>query len=128
MSRARLRTYASYTPTYAELQQISLAYRNCLRRKIQNAEFWSAPNFHVINIHRWLFNLITRAERTNFQMKSLLIVGIDESGWLLHVYFAIAASLCFVSKNSYTNCIKLYKNGSIIFAIQMLSLFLHIFF
>lgn len=29
------------------------------------------------------FNLITRAERTNFQMKSLLIVRIDESGWLL---------------------------------------------
>ncbi|XP_067205663.1 uncharacterized protein [Linepithema humile] len=38
MSRARLRTYASYTPTYAELQQISLAYRNCLRRKVQNTE------------------------------------------------------------------------------------------
>ncbi|XP_011646023.1 uncharacterized protein LOC105432773 [Pogonomyrmex barbatus] len=35
MSRARLRTYASYTPTDAELQQISSAYRNHLRRNLQ---------------------------------------------------------------------------------------------
>ncbi|KYN12625.1 PREDICTED: uncharacterized protein LOC108767271 [Trachymyrmex cornetzi] len=38
MSRARLRTYASYTPTDAELQQISLAYRSHLRKNIQDAE------------------------------------------------------------------------------------------
>ncbi|KAL6264981.1 hypothetical protein P5V15_005073 [Pogonomyrmex californicus] len=35
MSRARLRTYASYTPTDAELQQISSVYRNHLRRNLQ---------------------------------------------------------------------------------------------
>ncbi|GAB1861116.1 hypothetical protein CAJAP_02195 [Camponotus japonicus] len=38
MSRARLRTYASYTPTDAELQQISSTYRNYLRRNMQNME------------------------------------------------------------------------------------------
>ncbi|XP_071567040.1 uncharacterized protein [Temnothorax nylanderi] len=38
MSRARLRTYASYTPTDAELQQISLAYRSRLSRNMQDAE------------------------------------------------------------------------------------------
>ncbi|XP_012533404.1 uncharacterized protein LOC105835022 [Monomorium pharaonis] len=38
MSRARLRTYASYTPTDAELQQISSAYRTHLRRTVQDTE------------------------------------------------------------------------------------------
>lgn len=38
MSRARLRTYASYTPTDAELQQISLAYRSHLGKDIQDTE------------------------------------------------------------------------------------------
>jgi len=38
MSRARLRTYASYTPTDAELQQISSVYRNHLCRNIQDTE------------------------------------------------------------------------------------------
>ncbi|XP_077267658.1 uncharacterized protein LOC143900326 [Temnothorax americanus] len=38
MSRARLRTYASYTPTDAELQQISSAYRGRLSRNMQDAE------------------------------------------------------------------------------------------
>lgn len=38
MSRARLRTYASYTPTDAELQQISSTYRNYLRKNMQNME------------------------------------------------------------------------------------------
>ncbi|XP_039312755.1 uncharacterized protein LOC105203642 isoform X2 [Solenopsis invicta] len=38
MSRARLRTYASYTPTDAELQQISLVYRDHLRKTIQDTE------------------------------------------------------------------------------------------
>ncbi|XP_024883341.1 uncharacterized protein LOC112462046 isoform X1 [Temnothorax curvispinosus] len=38
MSRARLRTYASYTPTDAELQQISSAYRSRLSRNMQDAE------------------------------------------------------------------------------------------
>lgn len=41
MSRARLRTYASYTPTDAELQQISSAYRNHLHRNVQDAEAWN---------------------------------------------------------------------------------------
>ncbi|KAL0106722.1 hypothetical protein PUN28_015337 [Cardiocondyla obscurior] len=36
MSRARLRTYASYTPTDAELQQILSVYRSHLHRNIQN--------------------------------------------------------------------------------------------
>ncbi|XP_050465359.1 uncharacterized protein LOC126858806 [Cataglyphis hispanica] len=36
MSRARLRTYASYTPTDAELQQISSIYRNHLRRNTES--------------------------------------------------------------------------------------------
>ncbi|XP_072745437.1 uncharacterized protein [Anoplolepis gracilipes] len=39
MSRARLRTYASYTPTDAELQQISSSYRSHLRRNAQRMEF-----------------------------------------------------------------------------------------
>jgi len=38
VSRARLRTYASYTPTDAELQQISSVYRNHLCRNIQDTE------------------------------------------------------------------------------------------
>lgn len=38
MSRARLRTYASYTPTDAELQQISSTYRSHLRRNTQSTE------------------------------------------------------------------------------------------
>ncbi|KAL6448468.1 hypothetical protein ACFW04_000405 [Cataglyphis niger] len=36
MSRARLRTYASYTPTDAELQQYSSIYRNHLRRNTES--------------------------------------------------------------------------------------------
>ncbi|XP_014475300.1 PREDICTED: uncharacterized protein LOC106744782 isoform X2 [Dinoponera quadriceps] len=38
MSRARLRTYASYTPTDEELQQISSAYRSYLRKKLRDAD------------------------------------------------------------------------------------------
>ncbi|EZA56320.1 hypothetical protein DMN91_009616 [Ooceraea biroi] len=38
MCRARLRTYASYTPTDEELQQISSAYRSYLYKKLQSTE------------------------------------------------------------------------------------------
>ncbi|KYM93752.1 PREDICTED: uncharacterized protein LOC108781924 [Cyphomyrmex costatus] len=38
ISRARLRTYASYTPTDAELRQILLAYRSHLCKNIQDTE------------------------------------------------------------------------------------------
>lgn len=38
MCRARLRTYASYTPTDEELQQISSAYRSYLCKKLQSTE------------------------------------------------------------------------------------------
>ncbi|KAH0955605.1 hypothetical protein HN011_000446 [Eciton burchellii] len=36
MCRARLRTYASYTPTDEELQQISSAYRSYSYKKLQS--------------------------------------------------------------------------------------------
>ncbi|XP_011141790.1 uncharacterized protein LOC105184598 [Harpegnathos saltator] len=39
ISRARLRTYASYTPTDEELQQISSAYRNHFRKKLRSTDF-----------------------------------------------------------------------------------------
>ncbi|KAM0733305.1 hypothetical protein ACS0PU_012854 [Formica fusca] len=45
MSRARLRTYASYTPTDAELQQISSTYRSHLRRNTQTKTYINNTNF-----------------------------------------------------------------------------------
>lgn len=38
MSRARLRTYASYTPTVEELQQISSVYQHYLHKRGRSAE------------------------------------------------------------------------------------------
>jgi len=63
MSRARLRTYASYTPTDAELQQISSVYRNHLCRNIQDTESWM-NSFHSMITRQWSFQP-DNSSRTN---------------------------------------------------------------